>query len=64
MTNSDLKPGDMVVGVLQHLNIPFTVSEIEGNGPYVRLKHEAGEVDVRKQDIKDKTFRLEVKRRA
>jgi hypothetical protein len=63
MTNSDLKAGDRVSGRFQNVDIPFTVTQIETGGPKVWLKHDAGEVHVRKQDIKDKVFELEVKPR-
>jgi len=55
--------GGRVIGRFQNVDIPFTVTQIEMRGPEVWLKHDAGEVHVRKQDIKDKAFELEVKRR-
>jgi hypothetical protein len=64
MTNSDLKSGDTVIGRFQNVDIPFTVTQIEMSGPKVWLSHGAGEVHVRKQDIKDKVFDLEVTRRS
>ncbi len=63
MTNSDLKAGDRVSGRFQNADIPFTVTQVETSGPKVWLKHDAGEVHVRKQDIKDKVFELEVRPR-
>lgn len=63
MTNSDLKAGDEVIGRFQNVDIPFIVTQAETRGPKVWLKHDAGEVHVRKQDIKDRAFELEVKQR-
>jgi hypothetical protein len=63
MAKSDLKPGDTIVGHFQNVKIDFIVTEIETAGGKVWLKHDAGEVHVRKQDIKDKSFELEVTRR-
>jgi len=62
MTKSDLKPGDKVIGRFQNLNINLIVTTIETSGPRVWLKHDTGEVYVRKQDINltDKTFDLVV----
>lgn len=63
MTNPELKVGDEVIGRFQNVDIPFTVTQVEMRGPKVWLEHHAGEVHVRKQDIKDRAFELEVKQR-
>lgn len=60
MANSDLKSGDRIVAHFQNIKLELIVTTIETSGPYVWLKHDAGEVHVRKQDIKDKTFELQV----
>jgi hypothetical protein len=64
MAKSDLKTGDKVVGRFQNMNINLIVAAVETDGSYVQLKHDAGEVRVRRQDINDdRIFDLEVKRR-
>jgi len=74
MAEPDLKPGDKIIGRFQNLNIQFTVTTIDTNGPYVWVRHDAGEIHVRKQDIekgspvrkqdiKERLFDLEVKPR-
>lgn len=62
-----LKAGDIVEGRFQDLTIPFKVKSVEQRGPKVCMEHKNGEVQVRKQDIKqygkETFFVLEVKPR-
>jgi hypothetical protein len=62
-TSGNLKPGDIVRGVFQNFELDFKVSENQPTGPNVSLKHDRGEVHVRKQDIRNGEFELDVKRR-
>ena len=64
---TNLKRGDIVEGRFQTLTIPLKVKSVDERGPNVWLEHKAGEVRVRKQDIKqyaeETFFVLEVKPR-
>lgn len=58
------KPDKLIHGVFQNLKLTFTVSKDQPTGPNLWLKHDSGEVHVRKQDIHDGKFELIVKRRS
>ena len=58
----DLKSGDTVTAIFENLNLRFKVSKSQPVGPDVYLDHDGGEIHVRKQDIRDRKFELEVKK--
>ncbi|MGC1607707.1 MAG: hypothetical protein WA748_19445 [Candidatus Acidiferrum sp.] len=59
----NLNPGQRVHGIFQNLKLEFKVSKNQPTGPNLWLDHDNGQVHVRKQDIRDGQFELEVKRR-